>query len=124
MARYVQRIGWPVQLTELPDSDGTLPAKAAGARRVLLDEQGAGLTSQALAELLAGWRDAGVREAAFCIGGADGFAADEITSADQLLSFGRATWQHLLVRAMLAEQLYRATAIIAGHPYHREGKRR
>jgi 23S rRNA (pseudouridine1915-N3)-methyltransferase len=70
---------------------------------------------------LRGWRDEGIREARFLIGAADGLTREERAGADLLLSFGSVTWPHLLVRAMLAEQLYRATAIIAGHPYHREG---
>ncbi len=60
-------------------------------------------------------------EARFVIGGADGHDDSARVDADMLLSFGRATWPHLLARAMLAEQLYRATSILAGHPYHREG---
>ena len=77
--------------------------------------------SLAFATLLGRWRDDGVREARFLLGAADGFGEGERAGADLLLSFGRATWPHLLARAMLAEQLFRATAILAGHPYHREG---
>lgn len=84
-----------------------------------LDERGRALGSAELAALLGGWRDAGVREARFLIGAADGLGDAERASADRLLAFGPATWPHLLARAMLAEQLYRATAILAGHPYHR-----
>jgi 23S rRNA (pseudouridine1915-N3)-methyltransferase len=62
-----------------------------------------------------------VREARFLIGAADGHDADVRGKADLLLAFGAATWPHMLARAMLAEQLWRATSIIAGHPYHREG---
>ena len=90
-------------------------------RRVLLDETGEALPSLALAERLGRWRDDGVREARFELGPADGFGDDDRAGADLLLSFGRATWPHLLARAMLAEQLFRATSILAGHPYHREG---
>ena len=67
------------------------------------------------------WRDGGTREARFVLGAADGHTAAERSGADLLLAFGSATWPHLLARAMLLEQLYRATAILAGHPYHREG---
>jgi len=74
-----------------------------------------------LAQKLENWRDSGKREARFLIGGADGHAAEQRVSADLLLSFGKATWPHLLARAMLAEQLFRATSILANHPYHREG---
>ena len=108
-------------VSELPDRGGKAPPLPAGARVVGLDETGRQLGSAALAEILRDWRDAGVREARFLIGAADGLTAEERGAADLLLSFGAVTWPHLLVRAMLAEQLYRATTIIAGHPYHREG---
>jgi 23S rRNA (pseudouridine1915-N3)-methyltransferase len=62
-----------------------------------------------------------VREARFVIGAADGHAAGEREHADLLLAFGQATWPHLLARAMLLEQLFRATSLLAGHPYHRAG---
>lgn len=119
--RYVKRIAWPVQLTELPDQGGTVPAAAAGTRTVLLDERAAPLTSEAFAALLGRWRDDGVREARFLIGAADGHGDAARASADLLLGFGAMTWPHLLARAMLAEQLWRATSILAGHPYHRSG---
>ena len=108
-------------MTELPDRGGKLPDLAPGTRRVVLDEKGEALSSMALAERLGRWRDDGVREARFLLGAAHGFGDAERAEADLLLSFGRATWPHLLARAMLAEQLFRATAILAGHPYHREG---
>ena len=88
---------------------------------MLLDERGKALSSTELAHKLERWRDEGKREARFSIGGADGHGETERRSADFLLSFGPATWPHLLVRAMLAEQLFRATSILANHPYHREG---
>ena len=88
---------------------------------VLLDEKGKTLSSTELAKTLEQWRDRGVREARFVIGAADGHSMKEREAADLLLSFGPATWPHLLVRAMLAEQLFRATSILANHPYHREG---
>lgn len=118
--RYLGRISWPVKVTELPDKGGRIPA-ADGAVTVLLDEKGEALSSTELARLLERWRDGGRREARFMIGGADGFDDAERSGADLLLSFGRATWPHLLARAMLAEQLFRATSILANHPYHREG---
>ena len=98
-----------------------MPPPEGRARRVLLDEKGEALASTALAERLGRWRDEGVREARFELGAADGFDDADRAEADLLLSFGRATWPHLLARAMLAEQLFRATSILAGHPYHREG---
>ena len=119
--RYVQRIAWPTRLTELPDRGGKMPEPAASSVNVVLDERGAALSSMELAKKLEGWRDAGKREARFLIGAADGHEAEQRARADLLLSFGSATWPHLLVRAMLAEQLFRATSILANHPYHREG---
>lgn len=119
--RYLARIGWATRVSELPERGGRMPAVAAGSRTVLLDETGEMLGSVAFAGRLGAWRDDGVREARFLIGGADGFTDDDRAGADLLLSFGRATWPHLMARAMLAEQLYRATTILAGHPYHREG---
>jgi 23S rRNA (pseudouridine1915-N3)-methyltransferase len=120
--RYAKRIAWPFKLTELPDTGGRIPPPMPGATRlVLLDERGGSPSSEAFAATLGGWRDGGVREARFLIGAADGHDAALRESADLLLSFGAMTWPHLLARAMLAEQLWRATSIIAGHPYHRSG---
>ncbi len=119
--RYVKRLAWPVRITELPDAGGRAPALDGQTRLVLLDETGEMLASKAFAERLGRWRDDGVRETRFMIGAADGFDDAARRQADMLLSFGRATWPHLLARAMLAEQLWRATAILANHPYHREG---
>ena len=108
-------------MTELPDRGGKPPAVEPQTKRVMLDETGEVLGSVAFATQLGRWRDDGVREARFLIGAADGFDAAERAEADLLLSFGRATWPHLLARAMLAEQLFRAVSILANHPYHREG---
>ncbi len=119
--RYAKRIAWPMRVTELPDSGGREPATVPHSRRILLDEKGEMLGSMAFAEKLGRWRDDGVREARFLIGAADGFDDAARQEADLLLSFGRATWPHLMARAMLAEQLFRATSILANHPYHREG---
>jgi 23S rRNA (pseudouridine1915-N3)-methyltransferase len=119
--RYVGRIGWPTRVTELPDSGGRLPVETPRTMKVVLDEKGQALGSLALAERLGKWRDDGVRETRFLLGAADGFDDAARDGADLLLSFGRATWPHLLARAMLAEQLFRATSILANHPYHREG---
>ena len=119
--RYVKRLAWPVKLTELPDTGGKMPAVDPGTRIVMLDETGEMLGSRAFADRLEKWRDGGVRETRFLIGAADGFDEGQRAGADLLLSFGRATWPHLLARAMLAEQLWRATSILANHPYHREG---
>jgi 23S rRNA (pseudouridine1915-N3)-methyltransferase len=121
VARYTDRLSWPFKMTELPDSGGRVPAMPQGCVRVLLDEHGEQLSSMDLARMLGRWRDEGRRECRFEIGAADGFSEAERTSADRLIAFGRATWPHLMARAMLAEQLWRATSILANHPYHREG---
>ena len=119
--RYMKRIGWPVRITELPDQGGRIPPLTPGTKQVVLDERGRQLASKAFADLLGRWRDEGVREARFMIGAADGHDDPVRQDADLLLAFGAATWPHLLARAMLAEQLWRATSILANHPYHREG---
>jgi len=119
--RYLKRVAWPIQVTELPESGGRVPPPADNGVTILLDEKGESLPSLELAGRLERWRDEGRREARFLIGGADGFGDEDRAGADLLLAFGRATWPHLLARAMLAEQLWRATSILANHPYHREG---
>ena len=119
--RYIKRIAWPTRLTELPDSGGSIPPLPSSSVTIVLDERGETLSSMALAKRLETWRDGGKREARFLIGAADGHSPATRGEADLLLSFGPATWPHLLVRAMLAEQLFRATSILANHPYHREG---
>lgn len=91
----------------------------AGAKSVILDERGKVMTSPRFADLLAQWRDTGTQDAAFVIGGADGIDPELKASADFSLSFGAMVWPHMLVRVMLAEQLYRAVSILAGSPYHR-----
>jgi len=119
--RYLKRIAWPTRVTELPDRGGIIPVLAANSVSVVLDERGEALSSVELAHKLERWRDDGKREARFVIGAADGHSDSERAKADLLLSFGPATWPHLLVRSMLAEQLFRATSILAKHPYHRDG---
>ena len=87
---------------------------------IALDERGKSLASTAFAAKLGRWRDDGVRDVVFLIGGADGLDQPVRDKAALALSFGAATWPHMLVRGMLAEQVYRAQCILAGHPYHRE----
>ena len=119
--RYLKRVPWPTRITELPDSGGKIPAIEPQTKIVMLDETGDMLPSKNFAEKIGRWRDDGVREIRFMIGAADGFDDTDRAQADLLLSFGRATWPHMLARAMLAEQLWRAASILANHPYHREG---
>jgi 23S rRNA (pseudouridine1915-N3)-methyltransferase len=102
-------------------AEGELLARAvpAGSALVVLDERGKTLSSPEFAAQLAQWRDGGRQDAAFVIGGADGIDPALRSRADLAISFGRMVWPHMLVRVMLAEQLYRATTILAGGPYHR-----
>ena len=90
-----------------------------GAHVILLDARGKGMTSEDFADMLVMLRDAGTKELAFVIGGPDGLGQLPHIRAGRSLAFGTQTWPHLLVRAMLAEQIYRANTILAGHPYHR-----
>jgi 23S rRNA (pseudouridine1915-N3)-methyltransferase len=124
--RYARRIATgplgPLRITELPDRGGALPPVPAGAlRTVVLDERGRQSGSGEFARALAAWRDLGVRETRFLIGAADGHDDGLRAGADMLLGFGPMTWPHMLARVMLVEQLWRATSILSGHPYHREG---
>jgi 23S rRNA (pseudouridine1915-N3)-methyltransferase len=91
------------------------------AHTIALDERGRAMASEAFARHLAKLRDEGASELVFLIGGPDGLSPPLRDGVKERLSFGAQTWPHSLVRAMLAEQLYRALAILAGHPYHRSG---
>nr|WP_256515724.1 23S rRNA (pseudouridine(1915)-N(3))-methyltransferase RlmH [Alsobacter ponti] len=139
VARYLDRAragGRTLGLTgfesvELPESRAARPAdrkaeeaaalraRAGDATLVALDERGASLPSDAFAERLGRRRDEGCRALAFVIGGADGLDPALVAQAAETLSFGRMTLPHQLVRIVVAEQLYRATTILSGHPYHR-----
>ena len=92
-----------------------------GAKLVALDERGKPQESKDFAAKLGAWRDEGIQTTVFVIGGAGGLSNAVRERADLMISFGKQTWPHMLARAMLAEQLFRATTILAGHPYHREG---
>ena len=124
---------WPLTLVEQDLRRQTAPDRVAeaeaallrqavpdGAFAVALDERGQQYASRKFADLLRGQQDDGRRDIAFLIGGADGLAKSVRESADKVLSLGQATWPHLLVRGLLAEQIYRAQQILAGHPYHRD----
>ncbi|MEO8454182.1 MAG: 23S rRNA (pseudouridine(1915)-N(3))-methyltransferase RlmH [Sphingomicrobium sp.] len=119
--RYLKRIAWPTKVSELPDAGGNVPAVPSNSVTIVMDERGQSLSSTELAHRLERWRDTAKREARFLIGAHGGHDEEARDSADLLLAFGPATWPHLLLRAMLAEQLFRATSILANHPYHREG---
>ncbi len=131
---YARRLNWPLELREVDlrqtlspekrkirESEKLLAAVPEGAVLVALDEKGKALSSREFALKLGGWRDDGVADLAFLIGGADGLDPSIRKKAALVLSLGAMTWPHLLVRGMLAEQLYRAQSILTGHPYHREG---
>lgn len=132
-ARYAARIRPRLDVTELAEARGSpaeikrregaalLAALPAGAWAVALDQAGTQHPSAAFATLLERWL-AEQRPLCFLIGGAEGLDAAVIERADHLLSLGAMTWPHLLARVMLAEQIYRARAITAGHPYHRSGR--
>jgi 23S rRNA (pseudouridine1915-N3)-methyltransferase len=118
----------PTALIEVEDKKGGgKDAEAALLKRAVpdgdlvcaLDERGKTLTSPEFAHKLAHWRDDGVRGVSFLIGGAEGLSPDLRASADFSISFGKMVWPHMLVRVMLAEQLYRASTILAGTPYHK-----
>ena len=121
VGRYMKRIAWPVKITELPDTGGIIPTARPPCRDVLLDERGRQQSSEEFAAMIGRWRDDGMREVRFLIGAADGHGDEQRSKADLIIGFGPMTWPHMLVRVMLAEQLWRATSILAGHPYHRAG---
>jgi 23S rRNA (pseudouridine1915-N3)-methyltransferase len=130
---YVRRLVWPLTLREvalkraLPpeqakNEEARLLLESIGERATLvaLDERGEDWSSAELARRIGLWRDDGVGELAFAIGGADGHGEAVIDRAQAIVAFGRMTWPHRLARVMLTEQIYRAQQILAGHPYHRE----
>lgn len=129
---YAHRITFPLALKEVAvkrqmsgptlqraEAELLLRAVPEGAVLVALDESGRLLSSPDFARRIGDWRDQGVRDLAFAIGGADGLDASVLAAAKLVLSLGPMVWPHFLVRGMLAEQLYRAQTILAGHPYHR-----
>jgi 23S rRNA (pseudouridine1915-N3)-methyltransferase len=139
IAEYQKRLHWPLAIEELeekrPLSGAELKAREgallqaaidraakSGSRPILvaLDERGRSLGSRDFAARLKGWEEQGAPEILFLLGGADGLAAEIRDQASFVLALGQMTWPHLLARAMLVEQIYRAQQILAGHPYHRD----
>lgn len=132
---YAGRLSWPVTLKEVEEHRkvpaaqlmaregelllAALPKAGPGLFVVALDQRGKALSSEQLANHVRQWRDGGIDDLAFLIGGADGLSIAARQKADFILSLGAMTWPHLLVRTLLAEQLYRAQSILTGHPYHR-----
>lgn len=129
-AEYLKRMNWNVSLIEIDAPKGSTSAQEAPlilkhlakpAFIVALDERGETLTSPEFAKKMGKWQNqAPGNEITFLIGGADGFSDEIRKKAGFLMSFGKQTWPHMLVRVMLLEQIYRAQQILAGHPYHRQ----
>jgi len=129
---YAGRLAWPLTLKEVEErrrlpakqlmereADLLLAALPRQASCIALDSRGSQLSSEAFAKLIAGSCESGQSDIAFLIGGAEGLTKSLLARADKVLSLGPMTWPHLLARALLAEQLYRAQTILSGHPYHR-----
>jgi 23S rRNA (pseudouridine1915-N3)-methyltransferase len=126
---YAKRLTWQVRIDEID------PGKSAGAEKeaalllkdiplnaviIALDERGQSIGSADFAQHISRWNDqSGGKEIYFLVGGADGFHAQVREKAKFLLSFGKQTWPHMLIRVMMMEQIYRAQQILSGHPYHR-----
>lgn len=131
---YLKRLPWKSHIVEIDmkksaatsaerkakEAERLLAAVPPGAMIVVLDENGKALKSRALAEKIDDWQMTGVNHLAFLIGGADGHDASVLAKADLKLAFGTLTWPHMMVRVMLAEQIYRVWSINTGHPYHRD----
>ena len=131
--RYRTRLPWTLDIREFTEkktgsadahkeaeADQILAAIPDGAKVIALDERGKTLASQALAQQVTNWQNQSVSTLVFVIGGADGLSKRVRERADLVISFGAMTWPHMMVRAMLAEQIYRVWSITAGHPYHRD----
>ncbi|MBP02056.1 MAG: 23S rRNA (pseudouridine(1915)-N(3))-methyltransferase RlmH [Rhodospirillaceae bacterium] len=130
--KYLKRISWSVRVREVVNSGSRLAGTSYksdnnqlvsmvpnNSKLLCLDSRGRNFTSEQFADLLGSWRDDGQRNVTFLIGGADGLPKDVLDKAELTLSFGSATWPHLLCRVMLIEQLYRAHCIYQNHPYHK-----
>lgn len=133
LRRYIQRCQWPIEVIEVEEKkklpvaelkrkEGALLLNAVpkGAKIVVLDENGTEPNSEHFAERLMKWAENGTRDIAFLIGGANGHSSEVKGKADLLLSFGRMTLPHMLMRSVLSEQLYRAYTIAQHQPYHKE----
>jgi len=132
VAHYLKQTRWDITVKEIPDAPENLSADARrareaqafdkllgpGSRLIALDSTGKSLTSPQFATLIQDARNNAIKHAVFAIGGQDGLDAALIQKAHAVVAFGAATWPHQLLRAMLAEQLYRAYTITIGHPYH------
>ena len=123
---YVKRSSWQINIKEKDNSNQTDEAEfltgsiKSGAKVIVLDERGQNMKSTELAGIIENWQLNGTSEICFLIGGADGHLQSTRDKADLILSFGKLTLPHMLMRAVLSEQIYRIQTIIAKHPYHRE----
>lgn len=123
---YIKRSYWQLSVKEQDNSNQKEEAEFLtsaiphGAKVIVLDERGINISSPDLAKIISDWQSQGCSNICFLIGGADGHLQSTRDKADLLLSFGKLTLPHMLMRAVLAEQIYRIQTIIAGHPYHRE----
>lgn len=130
--KFIRQTPWNITIKELDAKKGLsgdalkyaeakllLDATDSARIRVAMDERGKSLTSESFANKMGEWQDAAQTPIAFLIGGQDGLDSSIRQNADLTLCFGSATWPHMLARAMLSEQLYRAHTILTGHPYHR-----
>ncbi len=126
IAEYVKRSGWEIVIKEKDNATQDVEAHFLlenipnGAKVVVLDERGANMKSVELAQKVENWMLNGVSDICFLIGGADGHLQETRDKADLLLSFGKLTFPHMLMRVVLMEQIYRIQTIINHHPYHRE----
>jgi len=132
LAEYLRRLTWPHAVREVEERRQMAPealkrregelllqSLPKQARVIALDGRGKSLSSEAFARMIQDYREAGTGDLAFVIGGAEGLSEAVLAAAERRVAFGAMTWPHLLVRVMLAEQLYRAQSILTGHPYHR-----
>lgn len=123
---YQKRLAWDLTVkekendTQEKEADFLLAHIPNGAKVVVLDERGKNMTSMEFADVIEKWQLNGVSEICFLIGGADGHLEKVRQKADLMLSFGKLTMPHMLIRAVLSEQIYRAQTILSGHPYHRQ----
>ena len=126
IAEYIKRSNWELIIKEKDNSTQDEEAKFLqqsvphGAKVIVLDERGENLKSVELARKIENWLLSGTSEICFLIGGADGHVQSTRDKADLILSFGKLTLPHMLMRAVLSEQIYRIQTILSGHPYHRE----
>lgn len=134
-AERLKRLPFPGGVTEFESPQPAGPARTANesvrildwldnhaprhSRLICLDPKAGDTSSETLAEMIRNWREEGINCCYFAIGGADGHHPNLVKKSDKRIAFGTAIWPHMLFRAMLAEQLYRAEMILAGHPYHR-----